>query len=160
MLRSSLFLTAMAAWLVGSVTCRDSVFGADALPEGRSFSAEDLQFFESRIRPLLIAKCVECHGPDEQEHGLRVDSWDALIRGGRAGASLAPGKPEGSLLITAINYQDSTLQMPPDSRLSKSEVADLTRWVAIGAPHPDRLNKASTPGLRNSAIDFEAARQF
>ena len=125
------------------------------------FSDEDLNFFESKIRPLLIEKCGDCHGPDEQESALRVDTWAGIAEGGKGGPLVMPGKPDGSLLIVAVNYQDNDLRMPPDGRLSKQEVADLKRWIEIGAPHPDRLNSTTTIlPRRTSEIDFESARDF
>ena len=125
------------------------------------FSEEDLSFFESKIRPLLIEKCGDCHGPDEQESALRIDTWVGIAEGGKGGPLVMPGKPNSSLLIVAVNYQDNDLRMPPDGRLSKQEVADLKRWIEIGAPHPDRLNAATTiQPRRASEIDFESAREF
>ena len=125
------------------------------------FSDEDLSFFESKIRPLLIEKCGDCHGPDEQESALRVDTWVGIAEGGKGGPLVMPGKPDSSLLIVAVNYQDNDLRMPPDGRLSKQEVADLKRWIEIGAPHPDRLNSTTTiQPRRASEIDFESAREF
>jgi hypothetical protein len=129
--------------------------------ETNRFSDEDLNFFESKIRPLLIEKCGDCHGPDEQESDLRIDTWIGIAEGGKGGPLVMPGKPDGSLLIVAVNYQDNDLRMPPDGRLSKQEVADLKRWIEIGAPHPDRLNATtSIQPRRTPQIDFEAARRF
>ncbi len=126
-----------------------------------TFSDEDLGFFESKIRPLLIEKCGDCHGPDEQESALRVDTWMGIAEGGKGGPLVMPGKPNSSLLIVAVNYQDNDLRMPPDGRLSKQEVSDLKRWIEIGAPHPDRLNATTTiQPRRTSEIDFESARDF
>ena len=99
---------------------------------------EGARFFESKIRPILVKHCYECHGSDLQENKLRVDSLEALNRGGKAGSFIVAGKPEKSLLIAAIGYQVPDLQMPPDKKLGEREIADLTAWVKMGAPHPDR----------------------
>jgi hypothetical protein len=106
------------------------------------FSADDdadgIRFFETKIRPIFVKHCYECHGPDLQENKLRVDSLEGLTKGGKAGSLVVAGKPEKSLLITAIGYQVPDLQMPPEQKLGEREIADLTAWVKMGAPHPDR----------------------
>lgn len=100
-------------------------------------NAEQIRFFEKTIRPLLAKYCYECHGADEQESELRLDTLAGMLTGGKAGASVIPGKPKQSLLVTAIGYRDNELQMPPDEKLSDRQITDLTRWVEMGAPHPD-----------------------
>ncbi|WP_254507046.1 PSD1 and planctomycete cytochrome C domain-containing protein [Anatilimnocola floriformis] len=104
----------------------------------RADDQEGNRFFESKIRPILVKHCYECHGPDLQENKLRVDSLEGINRGGKAGALIIAGKPEKSLLIAAVGYQVPDLQMPPDKKLGEREIADLTAWVKMGAPHPDR----------------------
>jgi cytochrome c553 len=137
-----------------------TVRAADA-PEARTFSQADLAFFESRIRPLLIEKCGECHGPKEQESKLRLDTWAGIAAGGKTGPLVVPGKPENSLLIVAVRYIDNDLRMPPDGKLSKQEIADLSRWIQMGLPHPDRATSETTPQpRRGEPIDFEQARTF
>ncbi len=99
-------------------------------------AAENTTFFEKKVRPVLVARCYECHGFGAKVRGgLRVDSRAALLRGGDRGPAIQPGKPEESLLIRAIRH-DGDLKMPPKSRLSPREVADLTAWVRMGAPWP------------------------
>ncbi|MCR9294992.1 MAG: PSD1 and planctomycete cytochrome C domain-containing protein [bacterium] len=98
----------------------------------------ELDFFESRIRPLLINHCVDCHGKETQESALRLDSWLGMLTGGKAGPVIVPGKPDSSLLLTAVRYVDNDLRMPPDERLSKAQVRDLQRWIEMGAPHPEQ----------------------
>ena len=103
----------------------------------RTSDAEGIRFFETRIRPLLAARCYDCHGEDLQESGLRLDNWKALQAGGGSGRSITPGQPDRSLLMSAVRYQDPSLRMPPDEKLSDREIADLAKWITIGAPHPD-----------------------
>jgi mono/diheme cytochrome c family protein len=93
------------------------------------------QFFEERVRPLLVARCVECHGPKKQEGGLRLDARQFALQGGENGAAIIPGKPEAGLLLKAIRRQDG-LEMPPEEPLTEDEVAILERWLKIGAPWP------------------------
>jgi len=97
------------------------------------------EFFETRIRPVLVEKCLDCHGPGNAEHGLRVDSHDHLMKGGENGAAVVPGDPDASLLITAIRRTRDDLQMPPDDPLPANVVADLTRWVQEGARWPQNV---------------------
>lgn len=117
----------------------------------------EIAFFENKVRPLLVEHCYECHGEQAQESELRVDSYIGLMRGGAAGASVVPGNPDQSLLLTAVTYNDPTLQMPPDGKLSDTQIADLRRWIEIGAPHPNASGEL--PAVRQS-FDLEAARQF
>jgi len=99
-------------------------------------SPEDLVFFESKVRPLLIDRCLECHGEQKQKGGLRLDSAAAWRAGGDGGAVIQPGQPDASPLIAAVRYANEDLQMPPKERLSAAEVAVLEEWVRRGAPDP------------------------
>lgn len=123
-----------------------------------SFTAEDLAFFEQRIRPLLIDQCYECHSTtsDELQGDLLVDSRATLRRGGVNGPAVVPGDLERSLLIRAVRYQDAALQMPPDEKLSDTQIADLERWVRIGAPDP----RSAATKHSGKQIDLAAAREF
>ncbi|MGV3723177.1 MAG: c-type cytochrome domain-containing protein, partial [Actinomycetota bacterium] len=71
------------------------------------------EFFETRVRPVLAAQCVKCHGPVKQLGGLRLDSRQALLKGGARGPSITPGKPEKSLLLHAVRHQNAAPVMPP-----------------------------------------------
>lgn len=93
-------------------------------------------FFEKRVRPVLVESCQKCHGPEKQEQGLRVDSLEALTRGGESGPAIVPGKPTESLLISAINHGE-IYQMPPKTKLPAAQIADLTQWVSSGAVWPE-----------------------
>ncbi len=104
--------------------------------EPTKFDSLSLEFFEKEVRPLLTAKCLGCHGPQKQKGGLRLDSRTSALAGGDSGPAIIPGKPGESRLVDAINYGE-TVQMPPKSKLPASEVATLTKWVAMNAPWPD-----------------------
>ena len=95
-------------------------------------AASDLDFFERHVRPLLLTKCGECHGPDTQEADLRLDSREVLLKGGASGAAIVPGDPEKSLLIQAVR-RTGDLQMPPEAELTAEQVAVLEHWVKRGA---------------------------
>lgn len=98
------------------------------------FDAASVEFFTTKVKPLLEARCFECHGPDSKKPngGLSLASRATMLRGGDSGAAIVPGKPAESLLVKAINYVD--FEMPPKSRLPEGEVAILTEWVKHGAP--------------------------
>jgi hypothetical protein len=114
-----------------------------AKPDGSApkLTKQETQYFESRIRPILANKCYSCHSADsgEAEGGLRLDSREAMLRGGNSGTVIVSKNPAQSLLIKAIEHQDANLRMPPKSaggKLSDSEIKELTRWVRMGAPDP------------------------
>ncbi len=105
-------------------------------------SASDAQFFETKIRPLLVDKCYKCHSKeaDKIRGGLLLDTREAILHGGNTGPSVVPGKPDESLLIQAIRYKDEDLQMPPKGeKLTDQQIADLTEWVRRGMPDPRTL---------------------
>lgn len=93
------------------------------------------EFFEKKIRPILFDKCFSCHGDKSANGGLRLDSLDAMTKGGASGPAITPGNPEKSRIIEAIRYAGA-LKMPPDARLSADSVAAITQWVKMGAPWP------------------------
>ena len=96
-----------------------------------------LEFFEKKVRPLLVDNCYNCHSADTNaKGGLRVDDRNGLLQGGNGGAAVVPGDPENSLLIQAVRYTDDSLKMPPKKQLSPEQVADLTKWVKDGAVWP------------------------
>ncbi len=112
--------------------------------------AADMTHFEQRIRPLLLANCIDCHGPDKQKGGLRLDSRAGWQTGGDSGPALVPGKLAESKLWQAVTYTDRDLKMPPKRKLKDSEVADLKLWIESGAPDP-RDEVASTGGKTKAA---------
>ncbi|HLJ54980.1 MAG TPA: DUF1549 domain-containing protein [Chthonomonadaceae bacterium] len=98
-------------------------------------AAEQSAFFESRVRPLLSAQCFQCHGAENQRGGLRLDSREAVLKGGAKGEDVVAGDPDRSRLIAAVRY-DGPINMPPAGKLRPEEIAALTEWVKIGAPWP------------------------
>ena len=97
---------------------------------------EQVQFFETSIRPVLVEHCQKCHGADKQWGSLRLDSGKAVLTGGDSGAAIVPGQPEKSLLIRAIRQQDEDLKMPPKGKLTDKQVADFVQWIKQGAHYP------------------------
>lgn len=128
-----------------------------------SLAEDDFTFFESKIRPVLVEHCYECHSAEGQKikGGLRLDSKPAMLTGGDSGAVIVPGKPEESLLIKAVSYLDKDLQMPPkDKKLSDAQIADLATWVKMGAPDP-RTEAPASAAVKpeQPAYDYDAARR-
>ncbi len=93
------------------------------------------EYFESSVRPVLAANCYDCHG-DQRMGGLRLDSREGLLKGGRSGPAIVPGDPDKSLMIQAVRQTRDTLKMPKGGRLKPSEVDALVEWVRAGAPWP------------------------
>lgn len=115
-----------------------------------------IKFFESKIRPVLVAQCYECHSAESKspKGGLRVDSRQALLTGGESGPAVVPGDLEESLLLTALRHDG--LAMPPSNKLPAETIADFEAWIKLGAPDP---REGAAPVAR-SQIDLEAGRRF
>jgi hypothetical protein len=120
-----------------------------------------LDFFEKRIRPVLVERCLSCHSAQAKvaKAELTLDSREAMLRGGVSGRAVIPGDSENSLLIKAIRYSDEDLGMPPkvQDRLSPQQISDFVAWINMGAPAPGEPD-ASAPAAPK--IDFEKARTF
>jgi len=121
------------------------------------FDAQALDFFEKKVRPLLVKRCYECHSgqSEEPKGGLRLDSRAAVVAGGDTGAAVVPGKPQKSLLVDAINYGD-LYEMPPKSKMPPEEIALLTKWVKLGAPWPPE--KVQPLSVKREEFDLQARK--
>lgn len=117
------------AWVATGVAAQD--------PRG-------VEFFENRVRPVLVARCHECHGAKKQESGLRLDSREAILRGGDSGPVVVPREAAASRLVEAIRY-DGDLKMPPDEPLSPAEIEALTAWVQAGVEWPADGSPETSP---------------
>jgi mono/diheme cytochrome c family protein len=109
-----------------------------AVATARAAESQSDIFFREKVQPILTQHCFKCHSHGEKMKGnLLVDSRDALITGGDTGPAIVPGDPAKSLLIEAINYKNTELQMPPKGeKLKDAQIATLTQWVKLGAPWP------------------------
>lgn len=136
------FATAVAAGLLAIVT---------AAPTAAANSHEE---FEARIRPLLAERCFACHS-DSKLGGLRLDSRQAMLSGGKRGPAVAPGDPEGSLLIKAVRRTNPELAMPPQGALSEAEVSALVDWIRDGAVWPE-APVANETAFRSDQREFWA----
>jgi len=136
-------------FLLALVLCASQLSAAEP-------TTEQTQFFESKIRPILVENCHRCHGEKKQNGQLRLDTAAGLFAGGESGPAIVPSQPEKSLLIEAINY--SSLEMPPDGRLKPEQVKLLTEWVAMGAPWPGSGDVALLP-RKGSLVVTDLDRQ-
>ena len=128
---------------VNSVKLLLMVCAATSPAKAQSPTVEQIRFFETRIRPLLVVRCLGCHGDRKQSAGLRLDSRKAMLRGGESGAVVVPGKPAASLLIHAVRQADDDLRMPKNGRLTKRQVEALVGWIRMGAPFPSAIGNRS-----------------
>ena len=131
---------ALLATLCGGALAAGVASGQDAPAAAASkpVSAQDAEFFEKNVRPVLAEQCYSCHSAATPKPmgGLRLDSREALLKGGDRGPSLKLGDPEKSLLLEALHYRDPALQMPPKGKLPEEKIQALARWVQMGAPWP------------------------
>ena len=120
-------------------------------------SAKGIEFFEQKIRPVLVANCYQCHSASSKElkGELRLDTREGIRKGGEQGKAVVPGNVAASLIISALKHEDG-LEMPPKQKLADEIVADFTKWIEMGAPDPRRPN-SSTVG---SKINIVEARQW
>ncbi len=127
---------AVGGWFLLGVWCSVPAAPGAALPK---LSSSETEFFETKIRPVLVNHCYKCHsqGAEKIKGGLLLDTRDGVLKGGDSGPAIVPGNPDKSRLMTAVRYQDKDLQMPPnDQKLPDDVIADLERWIREGAPDP------------------------
>ena len=123
---------------------------------GSEAQNEDVEFFERKIRPVLVEHCYRCHSADADKvrGGLLLDTRQAIRKGGESGAAVVPEQPEESLLLDALRHD--SFEMPPDRKLPDSVVADFESWIERGAVDP-RDGEVHVP---EAGIDLAAGRQF
>jgi hypothetical protein len=120
-------------------------------------SAGGIEFFESRIRPVLVKNCYMCHSRQFKtaQGGLVLDSREAIRSGGQSGHAVMPGNIEESLILSALRH-DGKLKMPPMGKLPDAVIADFVEWVRMGAPDP----REEQAGPVYAPIDLEKGRKF
>jgi hypothetical protein len=118
---------------------------------------DDTAFFEAKVLPLLQKRCYECHSHEKKiKGGLALDSRSGWEHGGDNGPAIAPGDLEKSLLIKAVRYTDSDLQMPTKGKLPAEEIAILEQWVKQRAADP----RVAAAAGKKRVIDVEEGRKF
>ena len=118
------------------------LFADESIGKG---AESEIQFFESRIRPVLVEHCYECHSADADEvkGNLRVDTREGLLEGGNNGEAVVPGKVDEGFLLPALRYEEDDYQMPPDGKLPDAILADIEKWIEMGAPDPRTTKKSN-----------------
>ncbi|MFN0125213.1 MAG: PSD1 and planctomycete cytochrome C domain-containing protein [Verrucomicrobiales bacterium] len=122
--------------------------------------AQEPDFFEKRIRPVLSEHCSECHGAEKQKGELRLDSRAAMLEGGESGPAIVVGKPDESLLLKAVRHTEKDLKMPPAKagpKLSDDAIADLAAWVQAGAAWPQEATSAAPE--KKEKFDLQAYKE-
>ena len=146
----------LISWIDASPACAQLQHPTELSRE--ELSPSELDFFEKKVRPLLIERCYECHSAEEVSGGLRLDSKVGVAAGGDSGAVLVAGKPDESRLMQAVRYADRELQMPPSGKLSEAEIEVLSRWIEMGVPDPREVEPAR--GVSPTGMSIEAGREF
>jgi hypothetical protein len=118
---------------------------------GSSSRADDdrVTFFELKVRPILAGTCVKCHGATKASGGLRLDSLEAMLKGGDSGPAVVPGDADESLIVRAVRHTDEHLKMPPKNPLPKAVAIDFAAWVSAGAHWPIAVEGARTISSKN-----------
>lgn len=130
-----------------------------SLPQAAEPTPEGINFFESKIRPVLVKHCYRCHSDDGggARGGLMLETRHGVLTGGDSGPAVVPGAPEESWLLSAIRYED--FQMPPDGPLPPSTVDDFREWISMGAPDP-RVTEVTVVQSEVTAGEIEAGKSF
>jgi hypothetical protein len=120
---------------------------------------ESLAFFENEIRPLLVQRCIKCHGPKKSESGLRLDGFDTMIKGGDSGPAIVSGKSNQSLIVEAVR-RGGDLKMPPDAKLDDREIAAIVRWIDGGTAWPAGMMLSGSGRVVRGGLITKAERTF
>ncbi len=131
---------------------------APAAPVGaQSPNTATVEFFEKEVRPLLVDRCLKCHGDQKPKGGLQLTSRAAILKGGDTGPAAVAGKPVQSLLVQAVR-QTGDLKMPPKEKLKDREIETLSRWIALGLPWPQ--GAALTAPVGKKFVITDEQRRF
>jgi hypothetical protein len=133
-----------------------TVAHAFATPADQASSPD---FFETKVRPVLANNCYACH-TNSALGGLRLDSREAMLKGGGRGAAIVPGDPEKSLLVTAIRQTDENLKMPQGGKLKGDEIEDIVAWVKAGAVWPASATPTAAPSSNGAYVIAPERRKF
>ncbi len=137
------------------VSAADIAGGAHA-----GIAADQLNFFEKNIRPVLADSCYKCHSAKSEKvkGSLTLDSRDGTVMGGESGhPGITPGQPDKSTVYKAITWEDDDMQMPPKHKLPADVIANFKKWIEMGAPDPRESTVANLPKKR--VIDMNEGRK-
>jgi cytochrome c553 len=135
-------------------TIRAAIYCAMIATSARADTDAATAFFESRIRPAFVEHCFKCHSAQSKapKGGLRLDSREALLRGGTNGPAIVPGNPQDSLLMKALSHDGDVAEMPPAGKLPDQVLADFRRWIAMGAPDPRKESLDATAAAGGKVV--------
>lgn len=151
------------------IPCWGILLLAPSLARAEPPSPEGVEFFEKKIRPVLVERCFKCHSSEapKLKGGFKLDSREGLLKGGDSGPAIAPGDPGKGLLLKALGYTGMDVPpMPPDGKLSEAQIADFTEWVKMGAPDPRDAAAAAPQGAAEAPapakpkVNYEEGRKF
>src|SRR5436190_7822200 len=133
------------------------IVAAEDAPQSAPDDPAGIEFFEKKIRPVLVERCHSCHsaGAAKLKGGLRLDTLETALKGGDTGPAFVAGQPEKSLIVEAVSYQNVDLRMPPKGKLPAQQIADLREWVKRGAP----WSKEKDAGTTGTKGEFNLARR-
>lgn len=129
------------AILLAVMSSSPALRGADDTDAKR----KSLEFFESRVRPVLVEHCQKCHGPDKQWAGLRLDNRASLIDGGESGPAVTLDDVSQSLILKAVRHDPDASPMPPEGKLTPAQIADLETWIRDGLAFPEGVKVGGLP---------------
>lgn len=152
--RSAILMSFCIMGRIGAECCAGDE--TSALKEKPALESAKIDFFEQKIRPVLVQHCYPCHATDSKEirGGLVLDSREGLRIGGDSGPAVVEGHPEDSELLRALRHE--SVQMPPDQKLSDAVIRDFETWILDGASDP----RSGTVAVRRGQIDVELGRTF
>src|SRR5688500_18564430 len=119
-------------WLTSFFLVTLMVIGSVRWSPGQTSGVE---YFETKIRPILVTKCQACHSAALRMAGLDLSSAEGFQKGGDSGVLVQGSDPSESRLLRAVSYE-AQIKMPPTGRLKSEEIAALWQWVQMGSPWP------------------------
>lgn len=125
----------------------------------QSPTAEQIEFFEKKVRPVLAANCAKCHNPKARVAELDLTTAEGFRQGGESGPLVNREHPEQSRLLQVIGYQEK-LKMPPSGKLKDEEIEALAAWVKMGAPWPSATAPAVAGGVRSAREFTEEEKNY
>ncbi len=156
---------AASSFFLATASFASAVITPDAPVTGEKQDPAGVEFFEKFIRPVLAQKCYDCHSKQagKQKGGLSLDTRETTRMGGESGHAVVPGDPTESLLMKAIRYEDSDMQMPPKKeggKLPDDVIAKFEQWIKMGAPDPRNGELLSMKPIAKREWDPVKAKEF
>ena len=135
--------------------------GVPLLTSAKDLTREQVEFFEKKVRPVLVNNCYRCHSKEASslKGSLYLDSRSGVLSGGESGPAIIPGKPEQSLIFKAVSYQQGKLKMPPKTKLADKDIRILEAWIKMGAPDP-RVDEVRGSPVKSISKRVESSGHF